>query len=41
MITKPHIDPTKKENLRPISLKKCDTQILKKSLKTESKKTSK
>ena len=32
MITKPHIDPTKKENFRPISLMRSDAQTLNKIL---------
>jgi hypothetical protein len=32
MITKPHIDPTKKENFRPISVMRSDAQTLNKIL---------
>jgi hypothetical protein len=41
LILKPHKDPTKKENFRPISLMNIDTKILKKFSQTKSKNTSK
>jgi hypothetical protein len=35
MTTKPHIDPKKKKNFRPISLMKSDAQTLKKILRNQ------
>jgi hypothetical protein len=39
LIHKPHNDPTKKENFRPIFLMNINAKILKKFLQTESKNT--